>query len=31
VEASLAAFHRRMPGVRVVLVDRKGRVIGGTP
>jgi cobalt-precorrin-5B (C1)-methyltransferase len=31
VEASLAAFHRRMPGVRVVLIDRGGHVLGGTP
>lgn len=31
VEASLAAFRRRMPGVRVVLVDRAGRILGGTP
>ena len=31
VEASLADFHRGMPGVRVVLIDRGGRVLGGTP
>ncbi|MDD1663782.1 MAG: cobalt-precorrin-5B (C(1))-methyltransferase [Methanomicrobiales archaeon] len=31
VEASLAAFHSGMPGVRVVLVDRMGNVLGGTP
>jgi cobalt-precorrin-5B (C1)-methyltransferase len=31
VEPSLAAFHLGMPGVRVVLVDRSGRVLGGTP
>jgi cobalt-precorrin-5B (C1)-methyltransferase len=31
VEASLAAFHRRMPGVRVVLVDRSGNILGGNP
>ena len=31
VEASLAAFHRGMPGVRVVLIDRSGHVLGGTP
>jgi len=31
VEASLAAFHQKMPGVRVVLVDRSGHVLGGMP
>jgi cobalt-precorrin-5B (C1)-methyltransferase len=31
VEPSLAAFHERMPGVRVVLFDRTGRVLGGIP
>jgi cobalt-precorrin-5B (C1)-methyltransferase len=31
VEASLAAFHRERPGVRVVLIDRSGNVLGGTP
>ena len=31
VKGSLAAFHQKMPGVRVVLVDRGGRVLGGTP
>ena len=31
VEPSLAAFHERMPGVRVVLFDRSGRVLGGIP
>jgi cobalt-precorrin-5B (C1)-methyltransferase len=31
VEPSLAAFHGRMPGVRVVLFDRSGRVLGGIP
>jgi cobalt-precorrin-5B (C1)-methyltransferase len=31
VKASLAAFHHGMPGVRVVLIDRSGRVLGGTP
>jgi cobalt-precorrin-5B (C1)-methyltransferase len=31
VEPCLAAFHERMPGVRVVLVDRGGRILGGTP
>jgi len=31
VEPSLAAFHERMPGVRVVLFDRAGRVLGGIP
>jgi cobalt-precorrin-5B (C1)-methyltransferase len=30
VEPSLASFHERMPGVRVVLFDRSGRVLGGT-
>ena len=31
VEPSLAAFHERMPGVRIVLFDRTGRVLGGIP
>jgi cobalt-precorrin-5B (C1)-methyltransferase len=31
VEPSLAEFHARMPGVRVVLLDRSGRVLGGIP
>jgi cobalt-precorrin-5B (C1)-methyltransferase len=31
VEPSLADFHGRMPGVRVVLFDRSGRVLGGIP
>ncbi|MDD1670905.1 MAG: cobalt-precorrin-5B (C(1))-methyltransferase [Methanomicrobiales archaeon] len=31
VDPCLSAFHRRMPGVRVVLVDRSGRVLGGVP
>jgi cobalt-precorrin-5B (C1)-methyltransferase len=31
VEPSLAGFHARMPGVRVVLFDRSGRVLGGIP
>jgi cobalt-precorrin-5B (C1)-methyltransferase len=31
IEPSLAAFHVRMPGVRVVLFDRSGRVLGGIP
>jgi cobalt-precorrin-5B (C1)-methyltransferase len=31
VKASLATFHRKRPGVRVVLIDRSGRVLGGTP
>ena len=31
VEPTLAAFHERMPGVRVVLFDRSGRVLGGIP
>jgi cobalt-precorrin-5B (C1)-methyltransferase len=31
VEPSLASFHERMPGVRVVLFDRSGRVLGGVP
>jgi cobalt-precorrin-5B (C1)-methyltransferase len=31
VEPSLTAFHERMPGVRVVLFDRSGRVLGGIP
>jgi cobalt-precorrin-5B (C1)-methyltransferase len=31
VDASLAAFHRGMPGVRVVLIDRSGNTLGGTP
>jgi cobalt-precorrin-5B (C1)-methyltransferase len=31
VKASLAAFHQKMPGVRVVLIDRGGHVLGGTP
>ncbi|MDD1663320.1 MAG: cobalt-precorrin-5B (C(1))-methyltransferase [Methanomicrobiales archaeon] len=31
VEASLTAFHRGMPGVRVVLIDRSGNLLGGTP
>ena len=31
VEPSLAAFHGRMPGVRVVLFDRSGRILGGIP
>jgi len=31
VEPSLSAFHERMPGVRVVLFDRSGRVLGGIP
>jgi len=31
VEPTLAAFHGRMPGVRVVLFDRSGRVLGGIP
>jgi cobalt-precorrin-5B (C1)-methyltransferase len=31
VEPSLAEFHWRMPGVRVVLFDRTGRVLGGIP
>ena len=31
VGASLAAFRREMPEVRVVLVDRTGRVRGGAP
>ena len=31
VEPSLAEFHGRMPGVRVVLFDRSGRVLGGIP
>ena len=31
VEPSLAEFHEEMPGVRVVLFDRSGRVLGGIP
>jgi cobalt-precorrin-5B (C1)-methyltransferase len=31
VEPSLASFHERMPGVRIVLFDRSGRVLGGIP
>jgi cobalt-precorrin-5B (C1)-methyltransferase len=31
IEPSLAAFHEGMPGVRVVLFDRSGRVLGGIP
>jgi cobalt-precorrin-5B (C1)-methyltransferase len=31
VEPSLAEFHARMPGARVVLFDRSGRVLGGIP
>jgi cobalt-precorrin-5B (C1)-methyltransferase len=31
VEPSLAAFHERMPGIRIVLFDRSGRVLGGIP
>jgi cobalt-precorrin-5B (C1)-methyltransferase len=31
LEPSLAAFHERMPSVRVVLFDRSGRVLGGIP
>ena len=31
VEPSLADFHGLMPGVRVVLFDRSGRVLGGIP
>jgi cobalt-precorrin-5B (C1)-methyltransferase len=31
VETSLAAFHQKMPGVHVVIVDRSGNVLRGTP
>ncbi len=31
VEPTLAAFHGRMPGIRVVLFDRAGRILGGIP
>ncbi|HTY51685.1 MAG TPA: cobalt-precorrin-5B (C(1))-methyltransferase [Methanomicrobiales archaeon] len=31
IEPTLADFHGRMPGVRVVLFDRSGRVLGGIP
>jgi cobalt-precorrin-5B (C1)-methyltransferase len=31
VEPALAAFHESMPGVRIVLFDRSGRVLGGIP
>ena len=31
VEPTLGAFHERMPGVKVVLFDRSGRILGGIP
>jgi cobalt-precorrin-5B (C1)-methyltransferase len=31
VDPSLTAFHEKRPGVRIVLFDRSGRVLGGIP